>query len=67
MADHISFAVKRYKDNIQVTLPILYDVQRSFAEEVELGKYRIKLINEYYDISLPKWEAAYIALLIIIG
>lgn len=67
LADHISFAVKRYKDNIQVTLPILYDVQRSFAEEVELGKYRIKLINEYYDISLPKWEAAYIALQIING
>ena len=67
LADHITFAVKRYRDNISVTLPILYDIQQNFPAEVELGMYGLNLIKDFYGIALPRSEAAYIALQIING
>lgn len=65
LADHINFSIQRYQKNMNLKLPIMYDIQHLFEKEVEIGNYGLKLIQEQLNIHLPKEEAAYIALHII--
>ncbi len=62
LADHIRFAMKREKENISIKLPLFYEVQNLYPEEIEIGIYALKLINEKFKVKLPKEEAASITL-----
>ena len=62
LADHINFAIKRARDNIQVQLPILYDIEHLFEKEMKIGKHALHLIYKKSKVYLPKEEAACIAL-----
>ena len=62
LADHINFAIKRYKENVPLTLPITYDIQYLLKDEYQIGLYGIELVKKELGIYLPKDEAAYIAL-----
>ena len=62
LADHITFAIKRYQDHINFKLPIIYDINYLFEKELEVGKYALQLIKKKYHIHLPQEEATYIAL-----
>lgn len=65
IADHINFAIKRFKQNINLRLPIVSDIEHLFEDEIDIGKYALQLIQKQLNIDLPKEEAAYIALNII--
>lgn len=65
LADHIQFCIQRYEKNMDVKLPIVYDIQHFFEKEMCIGEYGLKLIRKKLNINLPKEEAAYIALHII--
>lgn len=65
LADHINFAIQRYKENMNIKLPIVHDIQYLFETEMEIGEYALKLIKKKLKVFLPKEEAAYIALHII--
>lgn len=65
LADHINFAIQRQKNNIHIKLPIDYDIQCLYETEMRIGMYGLKLIRNKFKISLPKEEAARIALIII--
>lgn len=65
LADHISFAITRYQKKMNVTLPIIYDIQYMFETEVSLGKEALRLLQKRTNITLPLEEASYIALHII--
>ncbi|MCI8374049.1 MAG: PRD domain-containing protein [Lachnospiraceae bacterium] len=62
LADHIRFAIKREEENISIKLPLFYEVQNLYPEEIEIGIYALKLINERFNVHLPKEEAASITL-----
>ena len=62
LADHINFAIRRYKDNLPLTLPIVYDIQFLLKDEYRIGMYGLQLIHKELNFYLPKDEAAYIAL-----
>lgn len=62
LSDHISFAIERQKKNMNIKLPIVYDIQYLFNRECEVGKYALGLIKKELFISLPQEEASYIAL-----
>lgn len=62
LADHLDFAIKRYRQNIQVSLPIATDIEHLFEQEMEIGRYALQLIQQEIQITLPKEEAACIAL-----
>lgn len=62
LADHIQFTIKRYKENINLKLPILYDVKYMYPKEMEVGEYTLKLIRDRLGADLPKDEAGYIAM-----
>ena len=62
LSDHISFAIERQKKNMNIKLPIVYDIQYLFNRECEVGKYALDLIKKDLFISLPQEEVSYIAL-----
>ena len=62
LADHISFAVTRFKNKMTLKLPIYLDIQHLYPEEYLIGKKSLSLINENVGVVLPEEEASAIAL-----
>ena len=62
LADHINFAIQRYKENMNIKLPIVHDIEYLFDTEMEIGEYALTLIRKTLKVFLPKEEAAYIDL-----
>jgi len=65
LADHICFSIERHKKDMNIKMPILYDVKNLYDKEYAIGVYALKLIREELYEFLPEAEAAYIALHII--
>lgn len=62
LADHITFAIQRNKENIILELPLYYEIKRCYPDEIELGEVALKMINEELVVDLPEEEAVSIAL-----
>lgn len=62
LADHITFAIKRFEENMSLKLPIIYDINHLFENEYKVGLHALKLIEQQMDIVLPANEASLIAL-----
>lgn len=62
LADHIEFACKRQTENIQITLPIMHEIEQTYLEESYVGQRAVKMISEKLNVNLPRSEAAAIAL-----
>ncbi|GAU75545.1 PRD domain-containing protein [Fusibacter sp. 3D3] len=61
LMDHMNFAVERYRKNINITNRVYWEIKNYYTEEFEIGLYAIELMNQTFDIRLPKEEAANIA------
>lgn len=62
LADHIAYAVERAKKGIYVRMPMAYDVEQSYPAEVKLGRFAVRRIEKEFGVTLPREEAAGIAL-----
>ena len=62
LADHIDFSVQRYRKNINIKLPLFYEVRQLYPKESEIGKQALNILKKRLDIALPQEEAAAIAL-----
>ena len=62
LADHIDFAIQRYRKNINIKLPLLYEVRQLYPGESELGRQALDILKKRLKVSLPREEAAAIAL-----
>ncbi|MCH1961090.1 BglG family transcription antiterminator LicT [Romboutsia hominis] len=65
LADHISFAVKRYNQNIEIKNDLLYEIKRIHKKEFQIGMWAIDYINKEFNVNFTKDEAAFIAMHII--
>lgn len=65
LADHISFAIKRAREHMIITMPLAYDVQQAYPVEYRLGELCVNGINRTFDVRLPHSEAVGIALSIV--
>ena len=65
LADHISFSIKRFKEGLYIRNPLLWDIQKFYPEEYNLGLSALNLIEKQYAIRLPDDEAGFIALHIV--
>ncbi|WP_294562473.1 PRD domain-containing protein [uncultured Traorella sp.] len=65
IADHIDFAIERYRKNIKMSLSIFNDIEHLYDAEMEVGKYALDVIYNVARVRLPEEEAACIALNII--
>ena len=67
MGDHIYTAVVRAKDDILVKNALLWDIQRFYKEEYQIGKKALEIIEKKTGVLLPNDEAGFIALHIVNG
>jgi len=61
LMDHLSFAVERYKKNINLKNRVYWEIKSYYTEEFKVGEFALKRVNETFNINLPKEEAANIA------
>lgn len=62
LSDHISFALQRTKEDIQVKNPLQWEVKILYPEETRVGKVAVRIIQEKTGITLPQSEITSIAL-----
>ena len=67
MVNHIYTAVVRAKDDILVKNALLWDIQRFYKEEYQIGKKALGIIEKKTGVLLPNDEAGFIALHIVNG
>lgn len=65
LCDHIYMAVERKKQDIEVKNVMLWDIQKFYRDEYQIGKYAVKLIEERFGVQLNDDEAGFIALHIV--
>ena len=58
-------AVERKKQDIEVKNVMLWDIQKFYRDEYQVGKYAVKLIEERFHVQLNDDEAGFIALHIV--
>lgn len=61
LMDHLSFAVERYRKDINITNKVYWEIKNYYPEEFRIGVFALRLMNEKLKIDLPKEEAANIA------
>ena len=62
LADHINFAIDRYKKNIHIKPPYVGNLAYLHEAEYKVGTQAVACINQRFGVRLPKEEAAAIAL-----
>ena len=62
LADHIAFAVKRIKNNEQISNPLTQDIRALFSEEYEVARKAKDIIREAAGVEISDDEVGYIAL-----
>ncbi len=62
LADHISFAVKRFKNGITIKNELLSEIRRVHRNEFRVSLWAVDYINKKLDVQLPEDEAGFIAL-----
>ncbi|MGL5347706.1 MAG: BglG family transcription antiterminator LicT [Peptostreptococcaceae bacterium] len=65
LTDHISFALKRNKENIDIKNDLLYEIKRIHKKEFDVGKWAVEYLNKEFDASFPIDEAGFIAMHIV--
>ncbi|WP_323088398.1 BglG family transcription antiterminator LicT [Allobaculum sp. JKK-2023] len=62
LADHISFAVKRHREGLDLRNALLSELRSFYPHEYEIGKVSLQIIQKYTGELLPEDEAGFIAL-----
>lgn len=65
LADHIDYAVKRMRNNIDLKFPLYYDLVHLYPFENEAAEYGLKLIKTKLNVDMPEEEKAGIILNIV--
>lgn len=65
LTDHIAFALKRVRENIEIKNELLYEIRRIHNREFEIGIWAIDYLNKEFNINMPDDEAAFIAMHIV--
>lgn len=62
IVDHLYTGIERAKEGIIVKNPLLWDIQRFYHDEFQIGLHTLELVRNQFHINLPKDEAGFIAL-----
>lgn len=65
LADHIQFSIERYEKNIEMKIPLYYDIEYLYPKESKVAEYALKLVLNDLHILLPDTEKTGIAMNII--
>lgn len=62
LADHIAFALRRYRKKIAIKNDLLDEIRRVHKNEFKVALWAVNYINEKLNVELPEDEAGFIAL-----
>ncbi|WP_162258842.1 PRD domain-containing protein [Lactobacillus selangorensis] len=62
LTDHIFFAVERFKMNLDLNNPMLFDLQRFFTQEYAVGQQAQQMIHDFSGVPISDDEAGFIAI-----
>ena len=62
LTDHCQFAIKRFQQNVLLPNPLLWDIQRLYPKEFQLGEEALTIIDKRLGVQLPKDEVGFIAM-----
>jgi len=62
LADHIAFAIERTRKQLNVRMPLAYDIQQTYPVEYKLAEHAVERIRREFQVGLPKEEAVGIAI-----
>lgn len=65
LTDHISYALKRYNENITIKNDLIYEIRRIHKNEYEIGKWAVEYLNKEFNVNFPNDEAGFIAMHIV--
>lgn len=65
LTDHVSFAIRRYEQNIPIHNPFLYETKEIYPEEFKMAEYAVERINQAMGVALPSDEVGFVALHIV--
>lgn len=61
LCDHMAGSVERYRKNLELKNPFLWDIKRIYPKEFKTGKYALELLKKRYNIEMKDDEAAFLA------
>ncbi|WP_347549374.1 PRD domain-containing protein [Pseudalkalibacillus hwajinpoensis] len=62
LTDHLSFAIKRLRQGMDVKNPFLIETQTMYPKEYTVAEEVIQLLNHKLDVALPEGEIGFVAL-----
>jgi beta-glucoside operon transcriptional antiterminator len=62
LADHLSFAIKRRHDHLDIQMPLVWDIKHIYPLEFAVGEEALEIIQQETGIDFPRAEAAAITL-----
>lgn len=62
LPDHISTAIERYKKNIVIENPLLWDIRRFYPDEFDIGLKANQIVFDGTGVKFAEDEAAFIAM-----
>jgi beta-glucoside operon transcriptional antiterminator len=62
LADHISFALQRAREDVQITYPLQWEVLHLYPREVAFARHALAVVREVTGVELPALEAVPLAL-----
>lgn len=65
LADHLHFALERYRNNILFQNALLWEIKKYYSKEYEIGLWAVAMMKEKEGVELSADEAAFIALHIV--
>ena len=65
LCDHISTAILRHEEGVDVKNVLLWDIKKFYKDEFEIGKHGLEMIKEKLNVQLNDDEAGFIALHIV--
>lgn len=62
LSDHLEGVYSRYQNGMQLPNGLLFDIQRMYRQEYDVGKFALRLLKQEKDMALRNDEAGYIAM-----
>jgi beta-glucoside operon transcriptional antiterminator len=62
LADHISFALRRAREDVAISYPLQWEVQHLYPREVAFARHALGIVRERTGVELPALEAVPLAL-----
>src|SRR5699024_12826437 len=62
LTDHITFAIRRFKEGTIINNPLLYEIKRLYPQEFNIGLVGLEDIKEHVNLELLNDEAGLLAM-----